>query len=74
MESCFFVGDAAGRPGDHSDTDKVFAKAVGMQFYTPEEAFGAERPPWEPFAVGGGEAGGEGAGAAAVQPDVVDLT
>ena len=35
----FFVGDAAGRPGDWSDKDKVFAENVGLKFYTPEEIF-----------------------------------
>ena len=33
------MGDAAGRPGDHSDSDKGFAAAVGMRFYTPEAFF-----------------------------------
>lgn len=37
MESSFFVGDAAGRPGDFSDVDIFFAKAVGIDFKTPEE-------------------------------------
>lgn len=35
----FFVGDAAGRPGDHSDCDKEFAKNYSIPFYTPEEYF-----------------------------------
>jgi bifunctional polynucleotide phosphatase/kinase len=33
---CFFVGDAAGRPKDHGDTDKGFAKAVGLTFHTED--------------------------------------
>ncbi|KAK9388310.1 polynucleotide kinase 3 phosphatase-domain-containing protein [Lipomyces mesembrius] len=35
----FFVGDAAGRKGDHSTGDKDFAKNLGIKFYTPEEFF-----------------------------------
>jgi len=34
-----YVGDAAGRPQDHSADDKEFAKNVGLPFYTPEEIF-----------------------------------
>lgn len=36
VKSSYFVGDAAGRSGDHSDGDKGFAKAVGLPFFTPE--------------------------------------
>jgi bifunctional polynucleotide phosphatase/kinase len=40
-----FVGDAAGRSGDHggkaADSDRAFAEALGVPFLTPEEAFGA---------------------------------
>lgn len=39
MENSFFVGDAAGRPGDHLDSDKVFAQSAGLKFMTPEEFF-----------------------------------
>lgn len=35
-EQSFFVGDAAGRPSDHSDVDKLFASAIKIRFYTPE--------------------------------------
>lgn len=35
----FFAGDAAGRPNDWSDSDAVFAKAIGISFKTPEEMF-----------------------------------
>ena len=35
----WFVGDAAGRPQDHSDFDLKFAQGVGIKFYTPEEIF-----------------------------------
>ena len=34
-----FVGDAAGRKGDFSDSDKQFAENCGLQFQTPEEFF-----------------------------------
>ena len=39
LAASFFVGDAAGRPSDHSDCDSAFAKAVGLPFYLPEAAF-----------------------------------
>ncbi|XP_002971818.2 polynucleotide 3'-phosphatase ZDP [Selaginella moellendorffii] len=35
----FYVGDAAGRAGDHSDADIGFAKAVGLKFFVPEDYF-----------------------------------
>lgn len=35
----FYVGDAAGRPGDHSDADLGFARAVGLEFLLPEDVF-----------------------------------
>ncbi|KAK9365479.1 polynucleotide kinase 3 phosphatase-domain-containing protein [Lipomyces kononenkoae] len=38
-ENSFFVGDAAGRKGDHSAVDKQFAKNLGIKFYTPEQFF-----------------------------------
>ena len=38
-ESSFYVGDAAGRPQDHSDADIKFAEKAGLKFYTPEEIF-----------------------------------
>lgn len=38
-KTSFFVGDAAGRPGDWSDSDALFAKAIGIKFKTPEEVF-----------------------------------
>ncbi|XP_016463379.1 polynucleotide 3'-phosphatase ZDP-like isoform X1 [Nicotiana tabacum] len=40
MDKCFYVGDAAGRQGDHSDVDIRFAQAIGLKFYVPEEFFG----------------------------------
>ena len=39
LPACFYVGDAAGREGDHSDSDKGFAVAVGVKFFTPDEFF-----------------------------------
>lgn len=41
FENSFFVGDAAGRPGDHLDCDLEFARGVGIDFKTPEEFFDA---------------------------------
>jgi bifunctional polynucleotide phosphatase/kinase len=35
----FYVGDAAGRPGDWSDRDKAFAQALSLPFKVPEEVF-----------------------------------
>jgi bifunctional polynucleotide phosphatase/kinase len=35
----FFVGDAAGRDGDHSDCDILFAKNANIPFFTPEKFF-----------------------------------
>lgn len=39
----FYVGDAAGRPGDHSYTDAAFAVNAGVQFFTPEHFFLGEK-------------------------------
>lgn len=36
----FFVGDAAGRPKDFLDSDKMFAENINLHFKTPEEFFG----------------------------------
>ena len=35
----FYCGDAAGREKDFSDSDLVFARHVGIDFYTPELIF-----------------------------------
>lgn len=35
----FFSGDAAGRENDHSDSDLMFAKNIGIQFEIPEMVF-----------------------------------
>lgn len=39
ISSSFFVGDAAGRKGDHSDSDKVFAAHSGVKFYDEKTFF-----------------------------------
>lgn len=38
-DGSFYVGDAAGRPRDHSDCDRKFAYNCQLKFYTPEEYF-----------------------------------
>lgn len=38
-ERSFYVGDAAGRKGDHSAADLGFAQAVDLKFYIPEDVF-----------------------------------
>jgi len=38
-DQSFFVGDAAGRPNDHSAADRKLALNIGIPFYTPEEYF-----------------------------------
>jgi len=35
----FFVGDAAGRDGDHGDDDRRLAASAGVPFYTEDEFF-----------------------------------
>ncbi|KAJ9197805.1 hypothetical protein DTO021D3_5436 [Paecilomyces variotii] len=44
LQSSFFVGDAAGRPGDHSSCDRDFAANIGITFKTPEEFFLGKSP------------------------------
>ncbi|KAK4048053.1 DNA kinase/phosphatase Pnk1 [Microbotryomycetes sp. JL221] len=39
MQSSFFVGDAAGRAGDHSRADIGFAVNARLEFFTPEQFF-----------------------------------
>ena len=63
LASSFFCGDAAGRSataareGDFSDSDRVFAEAVGLPFFVPEDKLGqgAASPV---KAEGGGRTGG----------------
>ena len=44
VEHGFYVGDAAGRPGDFAASDKEFAQNCGIDFYTPEEFFPDQTP------------------------------
>ncbi|OKO93950.1 Bifunctional polynucleotide phosphatase/kinase [Penicillium subrubescens] len=44
LKGSFFIGDAAGRPGDHSNVDRGFGTNAGMVFKTPEEFFLAHPP------------------------------
>ncbi|KAM5535591.1 hypothetical protein V8D89_010758 [Ganoderma adspersum] len=39
LPNSFFVGDAAGRPNDHSSTDRKLALNIGIPFHTPEAYF-----------------------------------
>lgn len=39
MGKSFYIGDAAGGKGDFSDSDKMFAENIGLQFYTPNQFF-----------------------------------
>lgn len=38
-EKSFFVGDALGRSGDFSDSDKIFAENIGIPCCCPEQVF-----------------------------------
>lgn len=40
MEASFYVGDAAGRDGDHLADDLNFAKNAGLSYQIPEDFFG----------------------------------
>ncbi len=43
LKQSFFVGDAAGRPKDHSAVDQKFAAAAGIPFFTETEFFRDEQ-------------------------------
>lgn len=43
LAASFFIGDAAGRPNDHSSTDRKLALNIGLPFQTPEVR--TKRPP-----------------------------
>jgi bifunctional polynucleotide phosphatase/kinase len=47
----FFVGDAAGRPDDFSDSDIRFAQNAGIPFYTPEQIFPSTTIPPELYTI-----------------------
>lgn len=36
IDNSFYIGDAAGRSSDFSNSDEKFAQNIGIQFYTPE--------------------------------------
>lgn len=39
LQKSFFVGDAAGRKNDFSNSDKMFAQGIGLKFFTPQQFF-----------------------------------
>jgi bifunctional polynucleotide phosphatase/kinase len=39
VNQALYTGDAGGRPGDFSDSDRKFAEAIGIPFYVPEDIF-----------------------------------
>lgn len=54
LGSCYYVGDAAGREKDFSDSDAAFARNVGIGFHVPEDFFvDAPQKRFDPKADGG---------------------
>ncbi|CAD6939488.1 unnamed protein product [Tilletia controversa] len=51
-DESFYVGDAAGRTGDHSDVDRKWASNVGVKFFTPEQYF-TDKKQDQPFRLSG---------------------
>jgi len=47
--TAMYVGDAAGRPGDWSDCDRVFAERAGLRFQVPEQVFPLDRLVFKPL-------------------------
>ena len=45
LAASFFVGDAAGRKGDHSDCDLGFARNCGLPFFDEKTFFESKHPP-----------------------------
>ena len=45
LASSFFVGDAAGRPGDFSDSDREFARSARLPFHDEKAFFLEIHPP-----------------------------
>mmetsp|Transcript_17474 Transcript_17474/g.44758 ORF Transcript_17474/g.44758 Transcript_17474/m.44758 type:complete len:351 (+) Transcript_17474:77-1129(+) len=45
LKSSFFVGDAAGRDSDHSDSDRAFAQAACLPFFDEKTFFTRRHPP-----------------------------
>lgn len=39
IQKSFYVGDAAGRKNDFSDSDKKFAENIGISFHLPDDFF-----------------------------------
>ena len=39
IKKSFYCGDAAGRTGDFSDSDKIFSQNLSIKFYEPEHIF-----------------------------------
>ena len=40
IDQAFYTGNSVGRKYDHSDVDIMFAKNIGISFFTPEKIFG----------------------------------